>query len=61
VLTTLSRNSSYADAAAGKYDHIRVFQTGWRLQRKASTWILVVKAYNKSVPMCIFPMYIFAM
>ena len=56
MLTTLSRNGSYADADAGKYDHIRLFQTGWRLQRKASTWILVVKAYNKSVPMYTFAM-----
>jgi hypothetical protein len=40
VLTTASRNESYAQAATGIYDHIRIFQTGWRLQRESSTWIL---------------------
>ena len=40
VLTTVSRNESYQLAASGKYDHIRIYQTGWRLQRKVSTWIL---------------------
>ena len=34
VLTTVSRNESYQLAASGKYDHIRIYQTGWRLQRK---------------------------
>jgi len=43
VLTTVSRNESYAQAAAGKYDHIRLFQVGWRFERKASTWILPQK------------------
>ena len=39
-MTTLSRNESYAEAKAGKYDHIRLFQTGWRMGRNASTWIM---------------------
>jgi hypothetical protein len=40
VLTTMSRNESYAEAATGALDHIRLFQMGWRFQRKSPTWIL---------------------
>ena len=46
VLTTVSRNESYAQCAAGAYDHVRVFQTGWRglgladNPAGASSWIL---------------------
>lgn len=40
VLTTISRNSSYERAANGTYDHIRLYQAGWRRQRKVSTWIM---------------------
>jgi len=31
VLTTLSRNSSYAAVLNGAYDHIRLYQVGWRM------------------------------
>ena len=41
VLTTVTRNASYIAAATGVYDHVRVFQMGWRLQnRNTSTWVL---------------------
>jgi sialate O-acetylesterase len=40
VLTTVSRNESYAAVATGKYDHIRLYQTGWRMGRKRPTWIM---------------------
>jgi hypothetical protein len=40
VLTTVSRNESYAAVATGKYDHIRLYQTGWRMGRKSPTWIM---------------------
>eukprot|EP01050_Picozoa_sp_SAG11_P021628 SAG11_NODE_3889_length_2165_cov_0.903679_2_plen_192_part_00 len=29
MLTTVSRNESYAAAATGKYDHVRLYQVGW--------------------------------
>ena len=40
LLTTLGRNDSYAAAAAGAYDHVRLFQLGWRMDRRAPTWVL---------------------
>ena len=40
MLTTVSRNESYKAAATGKYDHIRLYQTGWRMGRKSPTWIM---------------------
>jgi hypothetical protein len=42
VLTTLSRFEVYNKTAAGVYDHIRLFQTGWRYlgPRNSSSWIL---------------------
>ena len=40
VLTTVSRNESYAAVATGKYDHVRLYQTGWRMGRKSPTWIM---------------------
>ena len=43
VLTTVSRNESYAAAATGKYDHVRLYQAGWRMGRKTPTWIMPQK------------------
>lgn len=42
ILTTLSRFEVYNRTAAGLYDHIRLFQTGWRYlgPRNSSSWIL---------------------
>ena len=42
ILTTLSRFDVYKNTAAGLYDHVRLFQTGWRFlgPRNTSSWIL---------------------
>ena len=42
MLTTLTRFDVYSKTAAGLYDHIRLFQTGWRYfgPRNSSSWIL---------------------
>lgn len=42
ILTTLSRFDVYNKTAAGLFDHIRLFQTGWRYlgPRTTSSWIL---------------------
>lgn len=43
VLTTVSRNTSYAAVAKGTYNHVRLFQTGWRMDRETANWILPQK------------------
>jgi hypothetical protein len=42
VLVTLDRFEYYNRSAAGVYDHVRLFQTGWRAMgpRNSSSWIL---------------------
>ena len=42
MLTTLDRFEYYNRSAAGAYDHVRLFQTGWRAlgPRNSSSWIL---------------------
>ena len=42
ILTTLTRFEVYNRTAAGLYDHIRLYQTGWRYfgPRNTSSWIL---------------------
>ena len=42
VLTTLGRQEMYNRSGAGEFDHIRLFQTGYRYlgPRNASSWIL---------------------
>lgn len=43
VLTTLDRFAYYNRSAAGAYDHVRLFQTGWRAlgpRNGSSSWIL---------------------
>ena len=42
MLTTLTRFEVYNRTAAGLYDHIRLYQTGWRFfgPRNTSSWIL---------------------
>jgi len=47
LYTTLSRNESYKRAALGLYDHVRLYQTGWRLSnRNESTWVLPLSEPN---------------
>ncbi len=42
MLTTLSRFDVYKSTTLGLYDHVRLFQTGWRFlgPRNTSSWIL---------------------
>lgn len=42
VLTTVARFETYEQTAAGDYDHVRLFQTGWRYvgAKNTSSWIL---------------------
>ena len=53
VLTTIGRFEFYNRSAAGDFDHIRLFQTGWRWlgPRKGSSWILpVICSPNANTP-----------